>query len=68
MPDFRKSRGYIYQDDDLKERKIFMKKLLMAWVLAIVICLQRGVSMAATEDMAKIDSIAVKELGLKPTP
>ena len=41
-----------------------MKKLLMAWVLAIVICLQSGVSMAATEDMAKIDSIEVKELGL----
>ena len=30
-----------------------MKKLLMAWVLAIVICLQSGVSMAATEDMQK---------------
>ena len=41
-----------------------MKKLLMAWVLAIVICLQSGVSMDATEDMAKIDSIEVKELGL----
>ena len=41
-----------------------MKKLLMALVLAIVICLQSGVSMAATEDMAKIDYIEVKELGL----
>ena len=41
-----------------------MKKLLMALALAIAVCLQSGVSMAATEDMAKIDYIEVKELGL----
>lgn len=59
VPNFSKSRGYI-----CIERMIVMKKLLMAFVFGLVLCLQSGVSMAADDDFAKIEITKVEELGL----
>lgn len=59
VPDFGKSRGYI-----CIERMIVMKKLLMAFVFGLMLCLQSGVSMAADDDFAKIEITRVEELGL----
>ena len=41
-----------------------MKKLLMAFVFGLILCLQSGVSMAADDDFAKIEITRVEELGL----
>lgn len=59
VPDFGKSRGYI-----CIERMIVMKKLLMAFVFGLMLCLQSGISMAADDDFAKIEITKVEELGL----
>lgn len=62
VPDFGKSRRYI-----CIERMIVMKKLLMAFMLGFMLCLQSGVSMAADDDFAKIEITKVEELGLSIT-
>ena len=59
---FGKSRRYL-----CIERMIVMKKLLMAFMLGFMLCLQSGVSMAADDDFAKIEITKVEELGLSIT-